>query len=136
MIYFLVFFVSDADGQKRKKSLRRKLDSLAKEKSKDKGMPSFSKVLSDIVPVHRVFSPSSLSAFLCLDSNISPSPLLRQRARAWSPTVSIVRGLSLRLSHSAAPRSPHRKGAGGAMKWASFCQMCEGVGADPGFCLQ
>ncbi|GLD47158.1 rho GTPase-activating protein 6 isoform X2 [Lates japonicus] len=28
------------DGQKRKKSLRRKLDSLAKEKSKDKGTPS------------------------------------------------------------------------------------------------
>lgn len=31
--------LSAADGQKRKKSLRRKLDSLAKEKSKDKGRP-------------------------------------------------------------------------------------------------
>lgn len=42
MIYPLVFFFSlpAADGQKRKKSLRRKLDSLAKEKSKDKGTPS------------------------------------------------------------------------------------------------
>ncbi|TNN39994.1 Rho GTPase-activating protein 6 [Liparis tanakae] len=33
------------DGQKRKKSLRRKLDSLAKEKSKDKGRPSHSNAL-------------------------------------------------------------------------------------------
>jgi len=39
VIYFLVFSsFPRADGQKRKKSLRRKLDSLAKEKSKDKGI--------------------------------------------------------------------------------------------------
>lgn len=38
MIYLPVFF--PPDGQKRKKSLRRKLDSLAKEKTKDKGTPS------------------------------------------------------------------------------------------------
>lgn len=45
-----------ADGQKRKKSLRRKLDSLAKEKSKDKGTPSSFNTHSDILPFHRLFS--------------------------------------------------------------------------------
>uniref|UniRef100_A0A3Q4H5J7 Rho GTPase activating protein 6 n=1 Tax=Neolamprologus brichardi TaxID=32507 RepID=A0A3Q4H5J7_NEOBR len=44
------------DGQKRKKSLRRKLDSLAKEKSKDKGTPSSFNTHSDILPFHRLFS--------------------------------------------------------------------------------
>lgn len=40
------------DGQKRKKSLRRKLDSLAKEKSKDRGMPiSFKDLLILISPL-------------------------------------------------------------------------------------
>lgn len=55
-----VLFFSGTDGQKRKKSLRRKLDSLAKEKSKDKGMPSSFKMRSDVLPVLRVFSLSLL----------------------------------------------------------------------------
>lgn len=44
-LQFLILFsiVFSPDGQKRKKSLRRKLDSLAKEKSKDKGTASFFK---------------------------------------------------------------------------------------------
>lgn len=74
MIYFLVvpffFFSHGTDGQKRKKSLRRKLDSLAKEKSKDKGTPS-----SFDTHFTTFFSPSLplcvlLSASLCHDSNI------------------------------------------------------------------
>lgn len=60
LVVFFSFSSSGADGQKRKKSLRRKLDSLAKEKSKDKGMPSFSKT-----PVHGVlfFPPSVFRVF-------------------------------------------------------------------------
>lgn len=69
MIYFLVFFFPGADGQKRKKSLRRKLDSLAKEKSKDKGTPSSFNVSS--------FSPS-LSHFALLSLRQVGSPPLGQ----------------------------------------------------------
>lgn len=75
---FFVFFSPSADGQKRKKSLRRKLDSLAKEKSKDKGTPSCFDMRSDILPVHRVFPlhlPLSLlfqSVFVTTHS-VSPS---------------------------------------------------------------
>lgn len=61
VVVFFSFSSSDADGQKRKKSLRRKLDSLAKEKSKDKGTPS-----SFETPVHRVlffFLPPYLGFF-------------------------------------------------------------------------
>ncbi len=70
MIYSLDFFPC-TDGQKRKKSLRRKLDSLAKEKSKDKGTPSSFNTHSDVLPVPRVFSPRLF--FLYHDSNMSLS---------------------------------------------------------------
>lgn len=69
MIHFLVvFFFHGTDGQKRKKSLRRKLDSLAKEKSKDKGTPSsfdthFTTFFSLSLPLCLF-----LSASLCHDS--------------------------------------------------------------------
>lgn len=66
---FWPLFPPCADGQKRKKSLRRKLDSLAKEKNKDKGTPTSFNTHSDILPFP--------SASLCLQvlSRLSPSPL-------------------------------------------------------------
>lgn len=54
-------FFPGADGQKRKKSLRRKLDSLAKEKSKDKGTPSSS-------DTHWHFAGFSLFTYLFFQS--------------------------------------------------------------------
>lgn len=83
MIYLLVFFPG-ADGQKRKKSLRRKLDSLAKEKSKDRGMLGSLNTL-----VHRVFSRCRFSLALSVFTNLPP---MRQRAGLWSPPLGQVNG--------------------------------------------
>lgn len=71
--WFILLFFSGADGQKRKKSLRRKLDSLAKEKSKDKGTPSSFNVHSDILPLHEGFSPPVSSCFVATLTSRSPA---------------------------------------------------------------
>lgn len=73
VVWCFSFSSSDADGQKRKKSLRRKLDSLAKEKSKDKGTPSSFKT-----PVHGVlfFSPSVFRVLFFCHNFLS-------RCRGW-----------------------------------------------------
>lgn len=130
---FWPFFPPCADGQKRKKSLRRKLDSLAKEKSKDKGTPTSFNTHSDILPFP--------SASLCLQllSRLSPSPSLPP-PNQWDIGVQsvvstprageqggyknsfclldfyslylalverlLVRGLALRISHCAALSKP------------------------------
>lgn len=71
---FWPFFPPCADGQKRKKSLRRKLDSLAKEKSKDKGTPTSFNTHSDILPFHRLFSLCiSLPSVVVTTVSIPPS---------------------------------------------------------------
>lgn len=80
-----------ADGQKRKKSLRRKLDSLAKEKSKDKGTPS---------SFNHAGSPS-LSSFTVSLSRLLTSLSLSLSAprageqRGYKNTVSVYRALTV-----------------------------------------
>lgn len=49
------------------------MDSLAKEKSKDKGTPSSFNVHSDILPLHEGFSPPVSSCFVATLTSRSPA---------------------------------------------------------------